>query len=163
VHLPGSGRCGRGIRSLVVLVGGVLSLCLSVPPPVQGGPLTLTITGSVSFPDQSPDIVPMIGPRNITVLVDARATPGTPWVLTMIADSDLTSGTDVIPIGNVSWTASPSPPFRGGTLSTVVPAVLGNGVSHFTSSATLGFYLQNSWAYVPGTYTATATVTLSSP
>lgn len=154
---------GRSCPSTAALVGVVLSLCLGTPSPTRAGPLTLTITGSVSFPDRSPDIDSVIGPRNITVLVDARATPGTPWILTMIADSDLTSGTDAIPIGNVSWTASPSPPFRGGTLSTVVPAVLGNGVSHFTSSATLGFYLQNSWAYVPGTYTATATVTLSSP
>lgn len=145
------------------MVGVVLSLWSGAPPPAYAGPLTLTITGSVSFPDQSPDIVPVIGPRNISVMVDVRATPGSPWILTMIANSDLTSGTDVIPIGNVSWIASPSPPFRGGTLSTVVPAVLGNGVSHYTATATLGFYLQNSWDYVPGTYTATATVTLSSP
>ncbi len=148
---------------MAVVVGAAVLLFLGSPPPADAGPLTLTITGSVSFPDGSPDLEPVIGPRDISVLVNVRATPGNPWILTMIADSDLTSGTDVIPIGNVSWTASPSPLFRGGTLSTVVPAVLGNGVSHFSSLATLGFYLQNSWAYVPGTYTATATVTLSSP
>ena len=146
-----------------MLVAAVVALCLGAPSPVHAGPLTLTITGSVSFPDQSPDIVPVIGPDDVSVSVRSLAAPGTPWVLTMVADSDLTSGTDVIPIGNVSWTASPSPPFQGGILSTVVPVVLGNGVSHFSSVATLGFYLQNSWDYVPGDYTATATLTLSSP
>lgn len=156
------GRGGRGVLSAAALASLAVWACL-VPRSAYAGPLTLTITGSVDFPDQSPDIAPVIGPDDVTVSVRALAAPGAPWILTMIADSDLTSGADVIPIGNVSWTASPSPPFQGGALSAVIPAVLGTGTSHFTALMSLNFYLQNSWDYVPGDYTATATLTLASP
>ena len=101
--------------------------------------------------------------RGVAVEVRALAVPGSPWILTIIADSDLMSGTSAIPIGEITWTASPSPPFQAGTLSTVVPSVLGSGLSHFTALLTLSFYLRNSWSYEPGHYAATATLTLSSP
>ncbi len=154
---------GRRVPARAIRAGLAVWLCVGMAAVSMAGPVTLTVTGSVDFPDESPDLAPVLGPEDIQVEVRALAVPGSPWILTIIADSDLMSGTSAIPIGEITWTASPSPPFQAGTLSTVVPSVLGSGLSHFTALLTLSFYLRNSWSYEPGHYAATATLTLSSP
>jgi hypothetical protein len=86
-----------------------------------------------------------------------------PWVLTIQADGDLTAGGETIPASSISWTAAPSPPLHNGTLSTVIPVLLGSGSDSRTFFGQLSFYFQNSWSYSPGTYSTTATITLSTP
>lgn len=166
-------------RSRRVLPGGAALFCLHRKLPfalLLAGSLLcavpdaqalvkLSIWGPVTFPDADPDLVPVIGPVDVRVRVQAidRGTP-IPWVLTIQADGDLTSGPQTISATNVSWTATPSPPLQSGTLSTVIPVLLGSearGPRPFFGQ--LSFYFQNSWSYVPGNYSTTATVTLSTP
>lgn len=118
---------------------------------------------NITFPDASPDLVPVIGPVPVLVTVKGEGRPGYPWILTLVADSDLRSGPDVIPISVLSWQASPSPPFSGGTLSVVTPTQVGTGIAHINTVAQFGFSMSNSWSYNAGTYTATATFTLTAP
>ena len=156
-------------RASSFIVIGVLLMMSGLPgelgPRVgHAGTLTLRLTpATLNFPDADPDQVPSIGPA--TVLVDVKATgaPGYPWVLTLLGNSDLRSGVDVIPISAISWTATPNPPFRDGTLSLVSPITLGSGIAHINSNLRMDFRLQNSWAYNAGNYSARATFTLTAP
>ena len=134
-----------------------------VPSTVEAGSISLTLTGSVVFADASPDQFPTLGPQSVGLEVKAVGKRNIPWTLTLIANSDFQSGPDVIPITVVSWTAFPSPPYQGGTLSTVVPKLISSGLSHDHDTATFEFFMQNSWSYNAGNYSSTATFTLSAP
>jgi len=140
-------------------------------PPGELGPraseaatITLRLTpSSLAFPDASPDVTPVIGPVTVLVTVKAEGSPGYPWVLTLLGNSDLSSGPSVIPINAISWTSSPTPPFNSGTMSRVTPVLLGTGIAHINADLRMDFMLQNSWSYNVGAYSATATFTLSGP
>ena len=81
----------------------------------------------------------------------------------MRAGGDLISGASTIPIANVSWQATPSPPFRNGTLSTVAQTLAtGTGFIN-VSRGDVTFRFVNSWNYTVGNYTQIVTFTLSSP
>jgi hypothetical protein len=148
-----------------------LAFCLVSGLPGDVGPraseaatITLRLTpSSISFPDASPDVTPLIGPATVMVSVKAEGSPGYPWVLTFLANSDLRSGPSVIPINKISFTSSPSPPFNSGTMSRVSPMLLGTGIAHINTALRMDFMLQNSWSYNVGAYSATATFTLSGP
>ncbi|MFC1572511.1 hypothetical protein ACFL6M_02820 [Candidatus Eisenbacteria bacterium] len=140
-----------------------LILALVLVPSVADAQIMVRVFGSVSFPDVDPDLRPQLGPESILIWVRVMGSWGSPWVLTLTADSDLLSGPDVIPASSISWTAMPSPPFRGGVLSTTMPVVVASGVSPMSRIARFSFYLQNSWSYNVGNYSGTATYTLSSP
>jgi hypothetical protein len=146
-----------------VLFGALAAAVLSAAGGAWAGPAKLTLFGGVTFPDADPDAVPVLGPQPVTLEVQVMGAVGIPWTLTFIANSDLQSGPNVIPISNVSWTVTPNPPFRDGQLSTLTPVVLATGVSHSRLLATFNFVMPNSWNYVPGNYTATATFTLAAP
>jgi len=158
----------RSRASAFILLSGLL-LVSGVPG--ERGPraseaatITLRLTpSSIAFPDASPDVTPLIGPATVMVSVKAEGSPGYPWVLTLLANSDLRSGPSVIPITAISWTSSPSPPFLNGTLSRVTSALLGTGIAHINADLRMDFMLQNSWSYNVGAYSATATFTLSGP
>jgi hypothetical protein len=134
-----------------------------VPSTAEAGNISLTLTGSVVFTDASPDQFPTLGPQTVSLEVKVVGRRNIPWTLTLIANSDFQSGPDIIPITVVSWTAFPSPPYQGGTLSTVVPRLISSGSTHDHDSATFDFYMQNSWSYDAGNYSSTATFTLSAP
>jgi hypothetical protein len=146
-----------------VSAGALAGFLLGAPAAFSAPIARLTLTGTVNFPDADPDAVPSIGPQPVTVGVRVLGTPGSPWTLSVIADSDLVSGGSVIPISNVSWTASPSPMFSGGVLSTLTPVLCGSGVSHTIVNATFSFRFVNSWTWTPGVYSSTATFTLAAP
>ena len=134
------------------------------PRASEAATITLRLTpSSLAFPDASPDVTPLIGPATVMVSVKAEGSPGYPWVLTFLGNSDLRSGASVIPITAISWTSSPSPPFNNGTLSRVSPILLGTGIAHINADLRMDFMLQNSWSYDVGSYSATATFTLSGP
>ena len=171
-HGHGLGRPARfllrsraGWRCFLGLVAaGAIAVSALPAGTAFAGSLTLQLSpGNILFPDASPDLVPVIGPVSVLVTVKAVGQPGYPWLLTLVANSDLRSGPDVIPISALSWTASPNPPFSGGTLSVVTPRVVGSGIAHINTVARFDFTMLNSWGYNAGTYTATATFTLSAP
>jgi len=127
---------------------------------------TLTITAAaINFPDADPETVLSIPANENPVSVTAKVRTGaasTP-TLTVITGGPLTSGSDTIAISNVTWTASAAP-FIAGTLSDTVAqnaATFANGSGNY--SGTYSFFLANSWAYNIGSYTATATYTLTAP
>ncbi len=127
---------------------------------------TLTLgSATINFPDADPDAVPSIGASENPVSVTARVRTGrtsTP-TLTVLAGGDLTSGSDTIPISNVTWTAGGAP-FVGGTMSAATAqsaATFSTGSGSYSS--TFSYYLANSWAYNTGSYTATVTYTLTAP
>ena len=119
---------------------------------------------TINFPDASPTTTPNI-PADSTVTVTANVRTGsssTP-TLTVLANGDLLSGGDSIPISNVTWTASGAP-FIAGTMNNSVAqdgASFGTGSGSY--SGTYTYTLANSWAYVPGNYTQTVTYTLTAP
>lgn len=153
-----AGPC-RFPRLLVVM----MLAALATASPADAGNVSLTLSGGIVFADASPDLFPVLGPQSVTLEVKAVGRRPVPWTLTLIADSDFRSGPDIIPISVVSWMAIPDPPYRSGTLSTVTPQLIGSGMTHEFTSVTFDFYMQNSWAYNAGNYSATATFTLSAP
>lgn len=157
-------RPRAGISIVLFLAAVHVAHSLAQPPAAraQSG-VRLTISGSVSFPDANPDLVPLVGPGTVRIDVRALGAPGNPWTLSVIGDSDLLSGPDLIPISAVSFTATPSPTFTGGRLSVAMPVLCGAGLTHATTAATFQFYLDNSWTYPEGNYIGTATFTLAVP
>jgi hypothetical protein len=141
----------------------VLIVMMLVPLSAHAASISLTLSGGLNFVDADPDLVPTVGPETVTLQVKAVGRRGLTWSLTLIADSDLQSGPDMIPITVISWTAFPNPPYANGTLSTVVPALIAGGLTHEHDIITFNFLMQNSWAYSTGNYSSTATFTLSAP
>ena len=123
--------------------------------------LTLSPT-TISFPDADPTATPSI-PANTTVSVTARVrSSGTP-TLKVLASGDLASGGNSIGIGNVTWTASGAP-FIAGTMSKTTAqdaATFSAGSGAY--SGTFVYALANSWNYAVGSYSQTATYTLTAP
>ena len=81
--------------------------------------------------------------------------------MTVLANGDLTAaGGASIPINQVSWTATS--PFIAGTMNSATPQpaatfTVGSG----ERTGTFTFSLVNSWNYATGSYTQTATYTLT--
>jgi hypothetical protein len=123
--------------------------------------LVLTPT-VINFPDANPTTTPSIA-ADSTVSVTARVrTAGTP-TLRVLAAGDLTSGGDSIAIDNVTWTASGSP-FIAGTMNSATAqdaASFSAGSGEYAGTYT--YSLANSWNYAVGSYTTSATYTLTAP
>ena len=119
---------------------------------------------SIHFIDADPDItssIPQTEPA-ITITAKAKTSTGGHVTLTVLSGSDLTSGTDTIPVSNVTWTVSGTG-FAPGTLSSTTAQSLGSWSNSGERSGTQTYSLANSWAYHTGSYTATLTYTLTAP
>ncbi len=133
-----------------------------------GGPsprLELSISPTViTFPASDPDLVPQIASVPVTVSYRVRQFPGA-WQLTVLASGNLMSGSSMVDISNVTWVATPVPPFLSGTLNHTVAQVVASGVGNVNPAATgaVTFRLKNSWTYDSGTYTQTVVFTLTAP
>jgi hypothetical protein len=162
-RVPRRGRAGLGLfRGL--LGAALVAFVPAAPESAWGGNISITLSpGGITLPDASPDVAPVIGPVPLAVTVKAVGRSGVPWSLTLIANSDLRSGPDVIPISVISWTSSPNPPFMDGILSAVAPRLIATGVTHDFYDFTMNFYMNNSWSYDAGNYTSSATFTLAAP
>jgi hypothetical protein len=119
---------------------------------------------TISFPTADPDISPVVIAAPITVSIRVRQNTG-PWQLTVLAGGDLVSGGSVIDITNVSWTATPAPPFQNGTMSKTVAQRMAAGTNNVNpaENGSLTFRLANSLTYSAGIYTQTVVFTLSAP
>lgn len=121
-------------------------------------------TNSVTFPNHDPDDIKMIPAvqNDIKVTVKARTGSSSPVNLNIVADGDLVSGANVIPIQNVTWQAS-GQGFMAGTLSKSTVQTAGSWVGSGTREGAFRYYLNNSWNYPKGEYQVTITYTLTTP
>ena len=74
----------------------------------------------ITFPVQPPDALPTVDAPPVTVTYRVRQNNAAPWFLTVLAGGDLISGASRVDISNVTWVATPAPPFQNGTLSKTV-------------------------------------------
>jgi len=151
--------------------GAALAIAVvsSLADPGQAAAQRLDLSVSptiISFPPADPDVFPVVTSAPVTISYRIRQVKGKEsWQLTVLSSGDLLAGGSAVDISNVSWVATPSPPFRNGTLSKTVAQVVasGNGNVNPTASGSLTFRMANSWTYSTGTYTQTLVFTLSSP
>ena len=128
--------------------------------------VTLTVSQpTVAFVVGDPDTTPTISAAPIVVTVRVQQNGGQSWRLTVQADGDLASGTSSIAATQVSWTASPAPPFQNGTLSKAAGQTMASGTGNVNPavSGSVVFRLANSWTYSAGFYSQTLVFTLSAP
>jgi hypothetical protein len=125
--------------------------------------LTLGVS-AIRFPDASPDTTPSIPAQENPVSVTASAQTGkrNRVTLTVTALMDLTSGGNTIPIGNVSWTAT-GPGFVSGSMARLSPQQAGSWQGSGTRTGSFAYFLQNSWDYKAGSYSAITVYTLYAP
>jgi len=158
-------RPSRGI-----VLAAALAVAAAARPSAQGRgggtpQLDLSVSpASISFPGADPDVMPVVAAAPVIVTVRVRQNSG-PWTLTVLAGGDLIAGSATVDITNVSWTATPAPPFQNGTLSKTVAQTLAAGTGNVNpaENGSVTFRLANSWNYSAGNYTQTLVFTLSSP
>jgi len=149
----------------------LLALAVGARPAGQGRgggspQLDLSVSPlSVSFASADPDTTPVIAAVPVVVTVRVRQNQGGPWTLTVLAGGDLLAGSATVDISNVSWTATPAPPFQNGTLSKTVAQRLASGTGNVlpAQNGSITFRLVNSWIYSAANYTQTVVFTLSAP
>jgi len=150
----------------LVLAGFVSALSLMLAPAATAQTLTLTIAPStITFISADPDTTPSIAAPSITVSYRVRNNASGSWQISLLASGDLTAGSATIPITNVTWTASPTPPFQAGTLSRTLALALASGTGNVqnTTTGTVVFRLANSWTYNVGNYSTSVVFTLTAP
>ena len=156
--------------SIAAVLTTALVLTMAAPAAAQGRgggspQLDLSISPlSVSFASADPDTSPFVTAAPVVITVRVRQNSG-PWTLTVLAGGDLIAGSAAVDITNVSWTATPAPPYQNGTLSKTVAQRLatGTGTVNPAQNGSVTFRLVNSWTYSAGIYTQTVVFTLSAP
>jgi len=125
--------------------------------------LTIGAT-TVTFPDADPETVATINATEgaIAITAKGRTSAAGNVTLTLLAADDLKSGTDVIGISNVTWTASGTG-FAAGTMNKTLAQTVGSWTGSGTRTGSASFKLANSWDYATGSYSVTATYTLTAP
>jgi hypothetical protein len=121
-------------------------------------------TNLITFPNMDPDEVKQIPAlqNDVKVTVKARTGSTSPVNLNIIADGDLVSGSDIIPVQNVMWQAS-GQGFLGGTLSKSTVQTAGSWKGSGIREGLFRYYLNNNWNYQRGEYQVTITYTLTTP
>jgi len=150
---------------IIILVLAVLFL---VPASSMAQKLELSVALSpavITFPSSDPDTVPLVSAPPMQLTYRVRGNGNAPWSLTVLAAGDLLSGPSAVDISNVTWVATPAPPFQNGTLSKTVAQRVASGTGNINpdSIGSITFRLANSWTYSTGTYTQTILFTLSAP
>ncbi len=127
---------------------------------------------TITFTDQAPNVANP--PQNVSIAANenpvnvrvfAIILPGDTLSLTVRANGDLTkgSGSD-IGIDAISWTAT-GDGYQAGTMSTstdVTAGTWGSAIFHWHTGTFSYFFARDYQNQEPGTYTATATYTLTS-
>lgn len=145
-----------------------LAFLLLAPSPALAQKLELALSLSpavITFPSSDPDTVPLVSAPPLQITYRVRGNGNSPWSLTVLAAGDLISGASQIDISNVTWVATPAPPFQNGTLNKTVAQRIASGTGNVNPDniGSITFRLANSWTYNPGSYTQTVLFTLSAP
>jgi hypothetical protein len=151
------------MRKIILFVA---LLDVVAPSTVLAQRLDLSLSSPViTFPPSDPDSAPIVSASPLQVTYRVRQNNNGPWSLTVLAGGDLISGPDRIDISNVTWIATPAPPFQNGTLSKTVAQRIASGTGNVNPDTigSITFQLANSWTYSTGTYTQTVLFTLSTP
>ena len=151
---------------VLVLAAVTAVLSLSFVPAAAAQTLTMTISPStITFASADPDTTPSIAAPSITVSYRVQNNLGGSWRISLLAGGDLTAGSATIGINNVTWTASPTPPFQAGTLSGTLAQTLASGTGNVPlgTTGTVVFRLANSWTYNVGSYSTSVVFTLTAP
>jgi len=121
-------------------------------------------TNTVTFPNKNPDELKQIPALqgDIKVTVKARTGSSSPVTLNLIAEGDLISGPDTIPVQNVIWQAS-GQGFLSGTLSKSTVQTAGSWIGSGIREGIFRYSLNNSRNYQKGEYQVTVTYTLTTP
>ena len=152
-------------RLILLVVFGVVLLPRASYAQPPGARLELSVSPtSISFPSADPDVAPFMTAPPVVVSIRIRQSSG-PWSLTVLANGDLLSGGSTVDISNVTWTATPAPPYQGGTLSKTVAQRMASGTGNVNpaQNGSVTFRLANAWTYNAGNYTQTIVFTLSTP
>jgi hypothetical protein len=121
-------------------------------------------TNTITFPNMDPDETKQVPAtqKDIKVIVKVRTGSTSPFNLNIIADGDLVSGSDTIPVQNVIWEAF-GQGFMSGTLSKSAVQTAGSWKGSGVREGVFRYYLNNSWNYQRGEYQVTITYTLTTP
>ena len=141
------------------------AVLLLAPVDATAQRIDLTVTPiTINFPVQDPDTAPILFSPPVQVQYRIRGNSG-PWTLSVLAQGDLISGSATVDISNVTWMATPAPPFQNGTLSKTVAQTVASGTGNVPVAATgqVTFRLANLWTYPAGMYTQTVVFTLTTP
>jgi hypothetical protein len=151
------------LRTLWISVGVPVLCAVAVPAYAQKLDLTVS-SAAITFASANPDTSPTIAAAPLTVQIRVRQNTG-PWQLTVLANGDLISGPSTVDITNVTWTATPAPPFQNGTVSKSVAQRMASGSGNVNpaTNGSVTFRLVNSWNYTAATYSQTLVFTLSAP
>ena len=146
----------------------LLAFLFLLPSPALAQKLELAVSLSpaiITFSSGDPDTVPLLTAPPLQLTYRIRGNGNSPWSLTVLAAGDLIAGASRIDISNVTWVATPAPPFQNGTLSKTVPQRIASGTGNVNpdSIGSISFRLANSWTYDLGSYTQTVLFTLSTP
>ncbi|HUL31799.1 MAG TPA: hypothetical protein VLZ03_15225 [Thermodesulfobacteriota bacterium] len=160
---------GIAVLGLFLVTGSVFAATTTAPLTISAtvsstAKLTLGVA-SIAFPNADPDITPSIAATQnpVSVTANAKTTTNGAVTLTVVTGGDLTdAGTDVIAIGNVTWTVTGTG-FVAGTMNKTAAQSAGGWTGSGSRAGTFSYNLANSWSYPTGSYTATATYTLSCP
>jgi hypothetical protein len=120
-------------------------------------------TNAINFADADPDVTPVFTSAPVSVDVKARTSNAGNVTLTVLASNDLTSGSDVIAIGTLTWTATGTGFTGSGANNKTTAQTLGSWSGSGNPSGTQTLSLPNLWSYNTGTYTVTLNYTLTAP
>ena len=161
-------------KNLLPVLFFVLCLFLTAKPSSAAkiGSFTVSPT-STGFSDQDPDLYGQVtSSPSLAVNFSITKLPSDQiWTLEITANTDLVSGGDTIPAGNIRWTVTgsgtPTPTFQNGTLGRGIYLQAGQGPGQHSGDAditsTFYFLLQNYWSYPTGNYSGTVAFRLSVP
>jgi hypothetical protein len=131
------------------------------------GAATVTFTDVAPTAGPSPPSTPIAGsPANVSVVAFAVCGSGQTLKLTVRAATDLTApGPLTIGVDAITWTASGDSGYTGGTMTTAAPGAAAGSWSgtilHYHTGTFNYSFLRNYSTQAPGSYSATATYTLS--
>jgi hypothetical protein len=118
---------------------------------------------SVTFPDADPDVTPLYTSAPISVDVKARTGAASNVTLTVLASGDLTSGSNAIAIGTLTWAAAGTGFVASGNNDKTTAQTLGSWTGSGNPNGAHTLSLPNLWTYNTGTYTVTLNYTLTAP
>lgn len=153
-------------RLHVVRAAAIAAVTLLLPAGAAAQALELTVSPfTISFPSSNPDTMPIVSSPPVQVTYRIRGNGNRPWTLTVRALGDLNSGLSSVDIANVTWVATPAPPFQNGTVSRTVAQRVASGTGNVNPAQQghITFRLANSWNYDAGVYTQIVLFTLTAP